>query len=234
MYVSHPCRAGVVGPAGSGPGGRDSPDANPATRLTNTLDLGLYAQEISHFRAACINGLSTAVSVPAFMSARSSISLVVNGERHNISPHDVDRATPLPSMTLLEFLRGPILRLRGSKQGCGSGICGACTVVLTRAGAEGQPPRTHAVNACIFPLALADGAGTQQICSVPSVRIAGFYSHLLCVRRNSGYHCRGAWEHQQPASNPATRGRAARQPVRLLYAGFCDVDVRSITEWRRQ
>lgn len=52
---------------------------------------------------------------------RVRINLVVNGEK---ICEDVD-----PTMTLLQFLRTE-LNLFGTKEGCGEGECGACTIIM--------------------------------------------------------------------------------------------------------
>jgi len=66
------------------------------------------------------------------------VSFVVNG-----SAREVD----LPPLTrLLDALRGP-LALPGTKEGCGEGECGACTVLL-----DGEP-----VNACLVAVAQCEG-----------------------------------------------------------------------------
>ncbi len=52
----------------------------------------------------------------------NKIAFWVNGEQ-------VFAAEPDPRLTLLDFLRDA-LRLRGSKNGCGTGHCGACTVII--------------------------------------------------------------------------------------------------------
>ena len=55
-------------------------------------------------------------------------------------------------MTLLSMLRGE-LGLTGTKEGCGAGECGACTVIL-----NGEP-----VNSCLVLAAEADGGVVQTI-----------------------------------------------------------------------
>lgn len=68
-----------------------------------------------------------------------SIALTVNGSVESLQ---------VPSqMTLLQLLREE-LALTGTKNGCGAGECGACTVLL-----DGEP-----VNACMVLAVEADGA----------------------------------------------------------------------------
>ncbi len=73
-----------------------------------------------------------------------SVKLVVNG-----APHDVDAD---PDMPLLWVLRD-LLKLTGTKYGCGEALCGACTVHL-----DG-----HAVRACVTPLRRAAGKAVTTI-----------------------------------------------------------------------
>lgn len=49
------------------------------------------------------------------------ITLTVNGEPYEVAIH--------PHRTLLEVLREEVM-LTGSKEGCGMGACGACTVLI--------------------------------------------------------------------------------------------------------
>lgn len=70
---------------------------------------------------------------------RKGISFVLNGNQMEMEI--------APYWTLLHLLREE-LELTGSKPGCESGECGACTVLV-----NGQ-----AVNACLFPAVEIDGA----------------------------------------------------------------------------
>lgn len=72
------------------------------------------------------------------------IRLVVNG-----TAHDVDVPA---SRTLLDCLRYD-LGLTGSKEGCGVGVCGACTVLL-----DGKM-----ISSCIALAAFADGREVTTI-----------------------------------------------------------------------
>lgn len=75
---------------------------------------------------------------------RETISFVLNGE-----PVDVEVE---PHLTLLQLLRDE-LGLTGTKEGCGMGECGACTVLL-----DGKT-----VNSCIFSALEVDGKSVTTI-----------------------------------------------------------------------
>jgi len=72
------------------------------------------------------------------------MKLNINGEIHSL---DAD-----PEMPILWALRD-ILKLKGSKFGCGKGLCGACTIHL-----NGQ-----AIRSCVTPLAAAEGSELTTI-----------------------------------------------------------------------
>ena len=78
------------------------------------------------------------------MTPKTAIELQVNGESHKL---DV-----FPMARLLDVLREE-LRLTGTKEGCGEGECGACTVIL-----DGQ-----IVNSCLVPIAQVNGAEITTI-----------------------------------------------------------------------
>lgn len=72
------------------------------------------------------------------------LELEVNGVRHEVEAR--------PMARLLDVLRED-LGLTGTKEGCGEGECGACTVLI-----DGEP-----VNSCLVPAAQAQGAELQTI-----------------------------------------------------------------------
>lgn len=90
--------------------------------------------------AARASGSRPAASAPGTTPVR----FVVNGAEAEVAARPSDR--------LLDILRGP-LGLTGTKEGCGAGECGACTVLV-----DGRP-----VNACLFPALEADGRAVTTI-----------------------------------------------------------------------
>ena len=75
---------------------------------------------------------------------KRSVLLTVNGERHEVFIE--------PNLTLLELLRED-LNLKGAKEACGIGACGACIVLM-----DGKP-----VNACIVLALEAEGKEIETI-----------------------------------------------------------------------
>jgi carbon-monoxide dehydrogenase small subunit len=72
------------------------------------------------------------------------MQFTLNGRRVRVNAHPMTR--------LLDVVREHC-RLTGTKEGCGEGECGACTVLL-----DGQP-----VNSCLVPCAQAAGARVRTI-----------------------------------------------------------------------
>jgi aerobic carbon-monoxide dehydrogenase small subunit len=72
------------------------------------------------------------------------ISCTVNGEKKKLRAY--------PMARLLDVLRQQ-LQLTGTKEGCGEGECGACSVLLD----------DEMVNSCLVPVLQAEGAHIQTI-----------------------------------------------------------------------
>ena len=77
------------------------------------------------------------------------INCVVNGEPRTLNAPAMSR--------LLDVLREQ-LHLTGTKEGCGEGECGACSVII-----DGR-----IVNSCLVPVAQVEGASIQTIEGVAS------------------------------------------------------------------
>lgn len=78
------------------------------------------------------------------MVNKTAIEFEVNGESHAVEV--------FPMARLLDVLRED-LRLTGTKEGCGEGECGACTVIVNG----------EIINSCLVPVAQAAGARITTI-----------------------------------------------------------------------
>lgn len=96
------------------------------------------------------------------------ISLNVNGQ---------SREVDLPPLVrLLDALRGP-LGLTGTKEGCGEGECGSCTVLL-----DGVP-----VNACLVSIGQCEGRAVTTVEGLPDTVRKGPLSQ--CFIDHGGAQC---------------------------------------------
>ena len=82
--------------------------------------------------------------------SKQNITITVNGERRELAVE--------PHWTLLEAVREQ-LSLTGSKEGCGTGDCGACSMILR----EPQDERGRLVTSCLMLAPEADGCEITTI-----------------------------------------------------------------------
>lgn len=88
-----------------------------------------------------------------------------------------------PTQTLLSYLREH--RFVGTKEGCGDGDCGACTVVMIGRGADG---RSHfqAVNSCLLPVGALGG---RDIYTVEGIAKDAFHPVQRAMIECGGSQC---------------------------------------------
>ncbi|HEV2829995.1 MAG TPA: (2Fe-2S)-binding protein [Pyrinomonadaceae bacterium] len=82
-------------------------------------------------------------------SEKLNIGFSINGSMRSVEAHPMER--------LLDVLREQ-LHLTGTKEGCGEGECGACSVVI-----DGR-----IVNSCLVPIAQVEGSEIKTIEGVAS------------------------------------------------------------------
>ncbi len=82
-------------------------------------------------------------------AGKMELAFVVNGEKRRVQAY--------PMARLLDVIREE-LKLTGTKEGCGEGECGACTVLLDGA----------IVNSCLVPALQADGCEIRTIEGIAS------------------------------------------------------------------
>ena len=81
--------------------------------------------------------------------------------RFTLNGQPVEIGDVSPMMTLLDWLRDR-RGLKGTKEGCAEGDCGACTVVLEWAGGP-EGARREAMNSCIALLGQMDGQAVRTV-----------------------------------------------------------------------
>ena len=127
-----------------------------------------------------------------------------------------------PMTTLLDWLRDR-RGLKGTKEGCAEGDCGACTVVLERA--DG---RREAINSCIALLGQIDGQAVRTVEGLEG-RDGAPHAVQQAMAESDATQCGfctpgfvmslwACWEHHQAAGTRPTRQELADELGRELYA----------------
>ncbi|XP_050015355.1 aldehyde oxidase 4 [Alexandromys fortis] len=96
------------------------------------------------------------------VSDSDELIFFVNGRK-------VVEKSPDPEVNLLFYLR-KVLRLTGTKYGCGGGGCGACTVMVSRYDPKSKKIHHYPVTACLVPICSLHGAAITTVEGVGSIR----------------------------------------------------------------
>ena len=138
----------------------------------------------------------TARDVEAGLDRLESMRLTVNENRH-VKAHPLAR--------LLDVLREDC-GLTGTKEGCGEGECGACTVLV-----DGEP-----VNSCLVPVAQVQGA---RITTIEGLGGASASARLRGAWRRAVRHLHAGDDHGGRRARPATQPR--RRSARASPGTLC-------------
>ena len=107
------------------------------------------------------------------------ISFLLNDELKQLSDTD-------PNLTVLEYLRDD-LSMTGTKEGCASGDCGACTVVTAELAPGGERLQYQTSNSCI---ALVGSLHGKQLLTVEHLRSKkGLHIAQSCMVDSHGSQC---------------------------------------------
>jgi xanthine dehydrogenase small subunit len=91
-----------------------------------------------------------------------------------------------PNISLLEYLREEVY-LTGTKEGCASGDCGACTVVTSKLDDDNASLQYESINACIVPLGSLHG---RQIITVEHLQhLESLHNCQRAMAVNHGSQC---------------------------------------------
>lgn len=109
-------------------------------------------------------------------NAQNRLTFKINGETVRLK--DVS-----PTMTLLQYLQQS--GRTGTKEGCGDGDCGACTVAIVGQGSDGKP-HYQAMNSCLIPLgAIAD----REIMTVEGIANGKLHPVQAAMVQTGGSQC---------------------------------------------
>ncbi|XP_062598637.1 xanthine dehydrogenase/oxidase-like [Saccostrea cucullata] len=111
-----------------------------------------------------------------------TLMFFVNGKKIELNENDIDYGTKL-----LFFLRNR-LHLTGSKNACGQGGCGACSVILSKFDHQLQKIRHVTVNACITPLYYLHGCAVTTVEGIGTPRV-GLHPIQESLVKSHGIQC---------------------------------------------
>ncbi|KAH7832158.1 xanthine dehydrogenase [Monocercomonoides exilis] len=86
----------------------------------------------------------------------NSLVFYLNGNKVTLNSFE-------PNTTLLQYLRNPEVGLTGTKESCGSGVCGACTILMMYYDENKAKPYITAIKSCQFPLIYCHGCAIYTI-----------------------------------------------------------------------
>ena len=104
------------------------------------------------------------------------LSITLNGDRILLK-------NASPSMTLLQYLQQ--IRLTGTKEGCGDGDCGACTVAIVTRDPSGKASY-QAVNSCLIPMGAIAG---REIVTVEGIANGTLHPVQAAMVEMGGSQC---------------------------------------------